>query len=185
MGGERQQSGLLVGPDVGDGAVSQLVGVTAVRWAVSSRQRRNWALRSSRSRKGRAAKKACRRYWICRSTFPLFVSAAGGAGSRREVIVPGELEQAGVELDGGAAAVEHRAAEVVVHEGARDAAEGFEGFDVSAQEALEGLVEGEQRGDGARVAEDHDEAGDGAGAVSDADLAERAPVDLRGLARPA
>ena len=54
---------------------------------------------------------------------------------------------------------------------------------MSAQEALEGLVEGEQRGDGARVAEDHDEAGDGAGAVSDADLAERAPVDLRGLAR--
>ena len=50
------------------------------------------------------------------------------------------------------------------------------------EEALEGLVEGEERGDGARVAEDHDESGDGAGAVSDADLAEGAPVDLRRLA---
>ena len=37
-------------------------------------------------------------------------------------------------------------------------------------------------GDGARVAEDHDESGNGASAVSDADLAEGAPVDLRRLA---
>ena len=47
-------------------------------WATSSRQRRNWALRSSRSsrsRKGRAAKKACRRYWICLSIFPFFKAA--------------------------------------------------------------------------------------------------------------
>ena len=47
---------------------------------------------------------------------------------------------------------------------------------------LEGLVEGEEGGDGARVAEDHDESGNGASAVSDADLAEGAPVDLRRLA---
>ena len=87
-----------------------------------------------------------------------------------------------MELDGGAAAVEDGASEVVVHEGAGDAAQGVEGFDVPAEEALEGLVEGEEGGDGAGVAEDHDESGDGAGAVSDADLAEGAPVDLGGLA---
>ena len=87
-----------------------------------------------------------------------------------------------MELDGGAAAVEDGASEVVVHEGAGDAAEGVEGFDVPAEEALEGLVEGEEGGDGAGVAEGHDESGDGAGAVSDANLAEGAPVDLRGLA---
>ena len=83
-----------------------------------------------------------------------------------------------MKLHGGAAAVEHGAAQVVVDEGAGNAAEGVEGLDVPAEEALEGLVEREERGEGARVAEDHDEAGDGAGAASDADLAEGAPVDL-------
>ena len=87
-----------------------------------------------------------------------------------------------MELNGGAAAVEDGGSEVVVDEGAGDAAQGVEGLDVPAEEALEGLVEGEEGGDGAGVAEDHDESGDGAGAVSDADLAEGAPVDLGGLA---
>ena len=87
-----------------------------------------------------------------------------------------------MKLHGGAAAVEDRAAEVVVDEVAGDTAERVEGVDVSPQEALERLVEGEQRGQRARVAEDHDESGDRAGALSDADLAERAPVDLSGLA---
>ena len=87
-----------------------------------------------------------------------------------------------MKLDGGAAAVEHGAAQVVVHEVTRDTAQRVEGGDVPAQEALQRLVEGEQRGQRARVAEDHDETGDGACALSDADLAERAPVDLCGLA---
>ena len=87
-----------------------------------------------------------------------------------------------MELDGGAASIEDGASEVVVDEGAGDAAQGVEGLDVPAEEALEGLVEGEEGGDGAGVAEDHDESGDGAGAVSDADLAEGAPVDLSLLA---
>ena len=111
--------------------------------------------------------------------FPLLISASRRAGSGGEVVVAGELEQTGVKLDGGAAAVEDGAAQVVVDECAGNAAQGLEGLDVSAEEALEGLVEGEEGGDGAGVAEDHDESGDGAGAVSDADLAEGAPVDLR------
>ena len=98
------------------------------------------------------------------------------------MVVAGELEQAGVKLDGGTAAVEHSAAQVVVDERAGDAAQGLEGLDVSAEETLKGLVEGEEGGDGARVAEDHDESGDGACAVSDADLAEGAPVHLTLLA---
>ena len=96
----------------------------------------------------------------------------------REVVVTGELEQTGVKLHCRTATVQDGAPQVVVDEGAGDAAQGVEGLDVSAEEALEGLVEGEQGGEGARVAEDHDETGDGAGAVSDADLAEGAPVDL-------
>ena len=88
-----------------------------------------------------------------------------------------------MKLDGRAAAVEHGAAQVVVDQVTGGASERLEGGDVPPQEALERLVEGEQRGQRARVAEDHDESGDGACALSDADLAERAPVDLRGLGR--
>ena len=90
----------------------------------------------------------------------------------------GEVEQAGMKLHGGAAAVEHGAAQVVVHEVAGGASQRLEGGDVPPQEALQRLVEGEQRGQRARVAEDHDESGDRACALSDVDLAERAPVDL-------
>ena len=63
------------------------------------------------------------------------------------MVVAREVEQAGVKLYGGAAAVEHRAAQVVVDEGAGDAAEGVEGVDVTAKEALQRLVEGEEGGD--------------------------------------
>ena len=99
--------------------------------------------------------------------FPLLVSAPRGAGLGREVVVAGEFEQSGVELDGGASSVEDGAAEVVVDEGSGGAAEGVEGDDVSSEEPLEGLVEGEEGGEGAGVAEDHDEAGDDASAVGD------------------
>ena len=87
-----------------------------------------------------------------------------------------------MKLDGGAAAVEHGAAQIVVHQVACGAFQRVEGGDVTPQEALQRLVEGEQRGQRPRVAEDHDESGDGACALSDADLAERAPVDLCGFA---
>ena len=87
-----------------------------------------------------------------------------------------------MKLHGGAAAVEHGAAQVVVHEVAGGASQRLEGVDVSSEEALQRLVVGEQRGQRPRVAEDHDESGDRACALPDADLAEGAPVDLRGLA---
>ena len=98
------------------------------------------------------------------------------------MVVAGQLEQAGMKLDGGPAAVEHGAAQIVVHQVAGGASQRVEGGDVPAEEALQRLVEGEQRGQRPRVAEDHDESGDGACALSDADLAERAPVDLCGFA---
>ena len=88
-----------------------------------------------------------------------------------------------MKLDGGAATVEHGATQVVVDEVSRDTAQRVEGVDVPAEEALQRLVEGEQRGQRPGVAEDHDESGDRARAGADADLAERAPVDLCGFAR--
>ena len=62
------------------------------------------------------------------------------------MVVAGQLEQAGMKLDGGPAAVEHGAAQIVVHQVAGGASQRVEGGDVPAEEALQRLVEGEQRG---------------------------------------
>ena len=133
---------------------------------------------SSRSRKGRAAKNACRRYWICLSTFPLLISPARRAGARCEVVMAGEVEQAGMKLHGRRARSSTALRRLSYTRFAGGASQRLKGVDVPPQEALHGLVEGEQRGQRARVAEDHDESGDRACALSDVDLAERAPVDL-------
>ena len=114
--------------------------------------------------------------------FSFFISPSRRTGAGREVVVAGQFEQAGMKLDGGPAAVEHGAAQIVVHQVAGGASQRVEGGDVTPQEALQRLVEGEQRGQRPRVAEDHDESRDGACALPDADLAERAPVDLCGFA---
>ena len=74
----------------------------------SSRQRRNCAFRSSTSTNVRAAKKAWRRYWIWRSTFPFSFAAAGRTRPRREVIVAGELEQPRMKANRGARRVRGR-----------------------------------------------------------------------------
>ena len=176
MGGERQEAGLLFGPDVGDGTV-RLVGVaSAVGDVVAPAS--ELGVEVVEVAEGAGGEEGVPEVLDLAFDFPLLVSASRGAGLGREVVVAGEVEQAGVKLDSGAAAVEDRAAQVVVDEGAGDAAEGVEGVDVPAEEALQRLVEGEEGGDGARVAEDHDETGDRARAVSDADLAEGAPIDL-------
>ena len=125
VGGEREQSGLLFGPGVGDGSVGQW----RRRWATSSR-RRNWALQGRRGRAGRR-----RRRWIWRSP-SLFRCPVRACGARREVSVSSGRGWNWT----GAATVEDQ---VIVDEGAGDAAEGVEGFD---EEALEGLVEGEEGG---------------------------------------
>jgi hypothetical protein len=78
-----------------------------------------------------------------------FLIAAGdGARLRGEVVVAGELEQAGVEADVLAEALEDDAFQVVVEQDAGDAAQGGEGFDVAAEKALQRLVEGKAGVDG-------------------------------------
>ena len=120
IGGQREQAGFLLGPDVGDAAV----GLVGVRPPVGD-----------------------------------LVAPASELGVRtgpgREVVVAGEVEQAGMKLDGGAAAVEHGAAQVVVDQVAGTASQRLEGVDVSSEEALQRLVVSEQRGQRPRVAEDH------------------------------
>ena len=113
---------------------------------------------------------------------PLLVATRDGARLGGEVVVPGELEDARVEADEFAAALEDGALQVVVQDRPRHAAERFERGDVPAQEALGRLVEveaGEQR---ARPREHHEEAREAALRAADLDGAEGRPVDLRLLA---
>ena len=108
----------------------------------------------------------------------LLVPAGRGAGPGREVIVPGQLEQARVKLNRGPAPIEHGTAQVVIDQGSGHAAQGLEGRDMPPEEALERLVQREERDQRARVRQHHHKAGHGPDAVPDADLAKRAPVDL-------
>jgi hypothetical protein len=87
-----------------------------------------------------------------------FIAAGDGAGLWGEVVVAGELEQAGVEADVIADALEDDALQIVVEDGAGHALERGEGLDMAAQETLERLVEGEAGVAGARPGEDEREA---------------------------
>src|SRR5258705_2229721 len=82
---------------------------------------------------------------------PLLIGPVRGAGPRGEVIVPGELEQAGVKANRGAGPFEDGAAKVIVDQGARDAMKRVKGLDVPPQETLERLIQREERTERARI----------------------------------
>jgi hypothetical protein len=92
--------------------------------------------------------------------------------------MPGELEHARMKTDVIADAVEDDALEIVVEDRPGHAAEGREGLDVAAQEALQGLVQGEASVHG----EHEDEARQQPASAADRHGAEIAPVDLGLLA---
>src|SRR5439155_8742260 len=77
-----------------------------------------------------------------------------------------------------AGAVEDDALEIVVEDGPGRAAEGGEGFDVAAQEALERLVQGKAGVDGARPGQHEHEARQHPPAAADRERVEVPPVDL-------
>ena len=81
--------------------------------------------------------------------FPLLIAAGRRTGAGCEVIVPRELEQTRVKLNRRAPPIEDGTAEVVVHQGPGTPAQGLEGRDVPAEEALERLVQREEREEGA------------------------------------
>ena len=94
----------------------------------------------------------------------------------------GEVEDPGIEPDGGAAALQHDALQVVVPELAGHALPRLEGFDMAAQEVAHPGVEVEAQEDPPRVAENHHEAHQAALRAADRHLAEVSPVDLGLLA---
>ena len=108
-----------------------------------------------------------------------FVRPSGRARPRGKMIVPGELEQARMKPNGTALAFEDGTAQVVVDQGPGHASEqAMKGVDVAAQKTLERLIQGEERRHGARVGQDHHEAGERACAVADPDRAKGPPINL-------
>jgi anthranilate/para-aminobenzoate synthase component II len=73
---------------------------------------------------------------------------------------------------------EYDASQIVVEDRPGDSAQCVESLDVSPQEALQCLVKGKACIHGPGPGEDKDEAGEVAARVSDADLAEVAPINL-------
>ena len=93
-----------------------------------------------------------------------------------------QLDQAGVEVDLVAAALQHGDFEIVVENHARLPAPVFKGMHMAAQEVLHGLIEEELQIQRARVRQRHHEAGQARAGAAHHDVAEVGPVDLRLLA---
>jgi hypothetical protein len=113
----------------------------------------------------------------------LLVTARHRHWARLEAVVAGQCQQAWVEADRVALALEHRALEVVVQDHTAAAVERGEGQGVTTQEAVHPGVEEEAQEDHARVAEHHHEGHQRAAGTADGQMAEVTPVDLRLLAR--
>ena len=109
----------------------------------------------------------------------LLVAARHRDRTRFVAIVPGKVQQRGMEADRVAAPFQHRALEIVVEQNARHAAPGGEGADMAAQEVLHPGVEEEAQEDLPRVAQHHDERHQRTAGAADLQMAEVPPVDLR------
>lgn len=93
--------------------------------------------------------------------------------------MPGQIQQARVEMHDAPHAVERRRFRIVVHEDAGAPAQRVHGLDVPAQDTFERLVQREDGVQHARVAEH--EGGEGPRATADPNRAEAASIDLRHL----
>src|SRR2546428_2065706 len=150
--------------------------------AVSAIQVARWALRSLEGGKAAGGEEGVAQVLDHPLDLALLVAAVRRAGLGREVIVPGQLEQARMEADVIADPLQDDALEIVVQEGPRHPAERGEGFDVAPQETLQRLIQGEARVHGAGPREHEDEAGQDAPGAADGKRAEVSPVDLGLLA---
>ena len=119
---------------------------------------------------------------MARSTRPFSLPRGDRDGLGQEAVVAGEVEVAGIEADGLAAAFQHGALQVVAPDLAGHAPPGLEGVGMAAQEVVHRRVQVEAQEDAARVAEHHHEAHQPALGAADPDRAEVGPVDLGLLA---
>lgn len=181
MGRLGQQHALLLSEDLRDGLIAVLGMAPLVRDRVAPRDKLR--LEIVDIAKGARRDEGVPQILDLPLDLPLLVGARRRAGAWGEVIVAGQLKEPRVEVNGRALPVQHRGLQIVVDEGAGTAAEGAEGLDVSAEEALERLVQREDGVDRARVAEDEHEGGQGPRAATDPDRPKAAPVHLGDLAR--
>ena len=100
------------------------------------------------------------------------------AGLSREMIMTAQFEQPWLETNGVAEAIQDDRFHIVVENIARNSAPVGEGVDVSAQQALQALIEKEFKIESAAVGKSDDEAGEASSRASDADLAEAGPIGL-------
>jgi hypothetical protein len=94
------------------------------------------------------------------------------------VIVSGEFQEAGVEMNGIAAAFQDHAAQIVGLEVAGRSAPIVEGMHVAEEKILQALVEEEFQPQGAAVGEGEDETGQTPTGAADPDFAKVRPVGL-------
>src|SRR5438094_2350965 len=87
-----------------------------------------------------------------------------------------------MEVNGVAAALQHRAFQVVVQDGSGRSAPILEGMDVGEKKILQALVEKELQPQGAAVGEGEDESGETTSCATDGDFPEAGPVGLSLLA---
>src|SRR5271157_335722 len=107
-----------------------------------------------------------------------FIAAGRSAGSSGKVVVSGEFQEAGVEVNGIAAALQDHAAEIVGLEVTGRSTPILKGVDVAEEEILQTLVEEELDPQGAAVGESEDEAGQTATGTAQSDFPEVGPISL-------
>ena len=89
-----------------------------------------------------------------------------------------ECQQCGIEADGLATALEHRALEVVVQSDPGHGAPGFKGLDVATQEVLHVSAQKEAQEDASGPGQDHHKGHEGALGLSDFEVCKVSPVAL-------
>jgi hypothetical protein len=130
---------------------------------------------------GEAAGSEERRTDVADASFDatFLVAARDRDGTGFVAVVPGKVQQRGMEADRVAAPFQHGALEVVIQENARHPTPGGEGADMAAQKILHAGVEEKPQKDLARVAEHDDERHQRPAGAADLQMAEMPPVDLR------
>jgi len=109
---------------------------------------------------------------------PFFITPGGAARAGSEVVVGGEFEQAGMEMNGIAAALEYHAFQIVIQNGSGGPTPIGEGMDVAEEKILQGLIEEELQPQGAAVGEGQQEGGQAATGTADGDFAKVGPIGL-------
>ena len=156
MSGERQQVRLLLGENLGDGAGVITGPRTLMRDLVAPVE--SLAVEIGQGGEGTGGEETVTDVLDGALHAAFFIAPRRAAGTSGEMVVGGEFEEAGMEVNGIAAAFQDHAAEIVGQNGSRRPTPIGEGMDVAEEKILQALVEEELQPQGAAVGESEDEA---------------------------